>query len=482
MKKTYIIDTNILLDDPGSLHAFDDCNIVIPFIIIEELDRHKDRKDICGANARAVARKLSEYIKTKGNELKTGIELNNGSSLFILSFADLEAYKNKNYEEVIDFQDNKKGDNLIIEFVRKLRLEDNFSDAVLVSRDILLRIKCHALNIPSEDYRRDSAVKKDKEIYTGMVDDVCISDSLVQKLYIDYDNKNMVLALDDLVEDFDENFLVDYDIYPNTYITFKSSSDKKIGPFRFDSKKGGFVKLYEPKITNYVPRNTEQKLALDMLMNPDIVLCSISGKAGSGKTLLSIAAGLEQVSLSQPGRKPIEAAKGKRNKGQKYDSLVITKPVVDVGDQAIGFLPGTLEDKMSHWLLPFMDNIRYLLNKGKKDAESERALQYYFESGIIEMVAITFMRGRSIANSLIIIDECQNINNHEIKTILTRVGEGSKIILLGDLDQIDSLHLDKHTNGLTNVIEKFKNSELSAHISLQKGERSHIATLASDIL
>lgn len=483
MKKTYILDTNILLDDPNSINVFDDCNIVIPFIVIEELDRHKDRKDICGANARSVARKLSEYIRDGGKELINGIELRNNSTLYVFSFADLTYYKESSYDEVFDFQDNKKGDNLIIEFVRKLKYEPKFENAILVTRDILLRIKCNALTIPSEDYKRDAAIKRDETIYTGKVEDVAISDYLVQKIYMDYEDKTTIITVNDLIEDFDENVLTDYQIFPNTYVCFHTSSKKKLGPFRYDAKKDGFVKLLEPKINNYSPRNMEQKIALDMLMNPEIVLCSISGKAGSGKTLLAIAAGLEQVSLSQTGTNSNHSNKQpRRTKTQKYDSLVITKPVIDIGEQAIGFMPGGLEEKMSHWLMPFKDNIRYLLNKGRKDPESERVLQYYFESGTIEMAAITFLRGRSIANSFIIIDECQNINNHEMKTILTRVGENSKIVLLGDLDQIDSLNLDKNTNGLANVIEKFKDSDLSGNIILEKGERSKLATLASEIL
>jgi PhoH-like ATPase len=477
MKKTYILDTNILLDDPNSINVFDDCNIVIPFIVIEEMDRHKDRKDICGANARDIARKISEFIRDKSKELVSGIELKNNSTLYVLSFADLTAYKNFSYDDIIDFQDNKKGDNLIIDFVRKLKYEPKFENAILVSRDILLRIKCNALNIPSEDYKRDAAINRDETIYTGKVENISVSDSLVQKIYIDYEDKNMVISLLDLVEDFDNNVLSDYQIFPNTYVSFSTSSGKKIGPFRYDAKKEGFVKLIEPKITNYTPRNTEQKIALDMLMNPDIVLCSLTGKAGSGKTLLSIAAGLEQVSLTNQG------VKGqRRSKGQKYDTLVVSKPVIDIGNQAIGFLPGTKEEKMDHWIAPIKDNIRYLLNKGKKDQESERILQFYFESGIIELEAITYMRGRSFANAFIIIDETQNCTLHELKTILTRVGENSKIVILGDLDQIDALHLDYFTNGLANAIEKFKTSELSAHVTLEKGERSKIATLASEIL
>lgn len=401
MKKTYILDTNILLDDPNSLHVFDDCNVVIPFIVIEELDRHKDRKDICGANARDVARKISEYIKDKNNELTSGIKLYNNSTLYVLSFADLNTYKSHDFKDIIDFEDNKKGDNLIIDFVRKLSYEPKFKHPVLVTRDVLLRIKCNSLDIPSEDYKRDAAIRRDEKFYTGVARNVPISYELIQTLYHDYDRKELVLSAEELKSQHGESVLRDYCIYPNTYVIFVSEDEKAIGPFRYDSKQNGFVKLLEPKITNYSTRNLEQRMALDMLMNPEVVLCSITGRAGSGKTLLSIASGLEQLNMTMPGTKT-----NKRNRGQKYDSLVITKPVIDIGEQAIGFLPGNLEEKMSNWLLPFKDNLRYLISKGKKDAETERTLQYYFESGLIEVAPITFMRGRSIANAFIIIDEC----------------------------------------------------------------------------
>ena len=219
-------------------------------------------------------------------------------------------------------------------------------------------------------------------------------------------------------------------------------------------------------------RNLEQRLSFDMLMNDNIQLCTMTGTAGTGKTLLSIAAGLEQVN-TEFGRS--------RKGGKRYNSLMVAKPVHAVGKD-IGFLPGTKEEKLDPWLAPIKDNLRYLIGKGKRSIETEKILNDYFESGIIEMEAITYMRGRSVANTFMLIDEVQNINAHELKTIITRVGENTKIILIGDVDQVDNLQVDSVTNGLTIAIEKFKDSKLAGHVTLTKGERSPLASEAANIL
>jgi PhoH-like ATPase len=206
-------------------------------------------------------------------------------------------------------------------------------------------------------------------------------------------------------------------------------------------------------------RNKEQSFALELLMDPDVEVVSLIGQAGSGKTLLAVAAGLEQV----------------LGDDNEYKKLIVSRPIQPLGKD-IGFLPGTLEEKMDPWLMPIKDNLEFLLGNDRD------TVKMYFEKGVIEIEAITYIRGRSITNAFIIIDEAQNLTRHELKTILTRVGEGTKIILTGDIEQIDNIYIDETSNGLTYAVEKFKEYDISGHITLQKGERSKVATLAAKIL
>jgi PhoH-like ATPase len=252
-------------------------------------------------------------------------------------------------------------------------------------------------------------------------------------------------------------------LHPNEFVIMKNDMFNKSALARFSNGMLKSISTYSPcKIEG---RNKEQKIALDLLLNPDIPLVTVVGSAGTGKTLLAIASGLHQVIDTK-----------------RYKSLIVCRPIQPLGKD-IGFLPGTMEEKMEPWVAPIKDNLRYLLTAdGKKSKRSEETMQMLFDNGTIEVEAMTFIRGRSIANAFMIIDEAQNLNAHELKTIITRVGEGTKIVLTGDIEQIDNMYVDSVSNGLTIAIEKFKDSELSGHITLVKGERSALATMASQIL
>jgi PhoH-like ATPase len=252
-------------------------------------------------------------------------------------------------------------------------------------------------------------------------------------------------------------------LFPNQYLMLTSSSNNKktalakfVGP---NQPLARLANLGKKGVFNIKPKNKEQNFALDLLMNPDIPLVSVVGKAGCGKTMLAIAAGLEQTI----------------GVDSKYSRLIVSRPVQPLGKD-IGFLPGTLEEKMSPWLRPIQDNLQFLMGNDKI------TLEMYMQKGVIEVEAITYIRGRSIANAYIIIDEAQNLSMHEIKTIITRAGEGSKVVLTGDIEQIDNVYVDELTNGLTIAAEKFKNSNLAGHVTLLSGERSALASLASKIL
>ena len=507
--KNYVLDTNILLDDPNSLTAFDHCNIILPYIVLEELDKHKDRPDAVGANARTIARKLNELIMESGDGLRDGIELENGSRLKVMTISQVELPSTNVAAKMdnLDYGDRKKGDNIILEFMLKLRENPQYANAVLVTRDTLLRCKSNVLEIAAEDYRKDAAIKKDQELYTGRTT-VEVPDHIYQFLFDSItnlepaeDNKwveQPIVDVDYLSDQLDCDLLTDFPILPNTYVDFVSRSVPQAITLRWDEELDNFCALFTPTIKNYKPKNIEHEIALDMLMNPKIALCSLTGISGCGKSLVALAAAIHQTNMStafafndKRGGSFDKRGSGsgnkvsrpqKKNKDGKFDYIVVTKPVQPVGKD-IGFLPGSKEEKMGPWIAPITDNMKVLLSStGRKDEEADAILASYFELGVIEIEAITYMRGRSISNAFIIIDEAQNCSTHELKTILTHVGENSKIVLTGDLDQIDALHVNYYTSGLTNVIEKFKSKSIAAHITLESGIRSKLATEAATLL
>ena len=312
-----------------------------------------------------------------------------------------------------------------------------------------MRVIADSLGLISEDYETNSIVEDKDKVYEGFAE-VLVDDEFIERFY---DHEEMIL----------EETMVKEKLYPNQFLLLISSSNpKKSAICRFYDHKSPLksinVKEYS-KSWGVVPRNKEQTFAYDLLFDDDIPLVSLIGRAGSGKTLMAIAAGLEQtVGFSE----------------RKYKKIVVSRPVQPMGKD-IGFLPGTMEEKMLPWLMPIHDNLEFILG-------NKNQIKSYFEKGQIEVEAITYIRGRSISNAFIIIDEAQNLTAHEVKTIITRVGENTKIILTGDIEQIDNIYTNETSNGLTYAIEKFKHAELAGHITFRKGERSKIATLASKVL
>jgi len=440
LKNIYVLDTNVFLTDANCLHKYCGADIAIPLKVLDEIDKHKKRQDSVGVHARNIIRKLDEMRKD-GN-LFDGVKINDGkSNLYV-----------KKYDPFClpDDLDLDNPDNQIIATVLSLKKEHkNNVEIVLVSRDINMRVKCDSLGVPCQDYNDDQVVEDIETLYTGL------ENHLVDEQVIDSMYKSEDIFLD-------EN---DVSLVPNQFVMLISNSnEKKTALVKFINYETPLKRVdsFKTGIWGVRPKNKEQNFALDLLTDPDIHLVSIIGKAGSGKTLLALAAGLQQCF-------------GETVNDLNYRRVIVTKPVEPVGKD-IGFLPGTMEDKMMPWLAPIQDNLQNLMGNDKV------TLDMYQEEGKIEVEAMTFIRGRSIANSYIIIDEAQNMTKHEIKTVLTRVGEGTKIVLTGDIEQIDNVYLDQTSNGLTYVIEKFKNQQVAGHITLVKGERSKVATIASKIL
>jgi len=425
-RKTFIVDTSVLLYDKCAIHSFPGNDVVIPLIVLDELDRFKDKPGLLGENARYVNRFLDDLRKV--GSLHEGIPTINDQTIRV----DINAY------DVPGGLDPSTGDNKIIGAAVALKqLIPN--PVVMVTKDINFRIKCDSLSLNAEDYYKDRIVRSTSEIYTGQEEFEVEDPTLINRFF-------------DLgtIETRD----LDYDLHSNQFVTVKCGNQSLIGVNR-----GGRIQHLTNnmgKTVGITPRNKEQKFAIDLLTRDEIKLVTMTGLAGSGKTFLTLMAGLSGI------------------QEKKYDRIVITRSLQTVGKE-IGFLPGDIDDKMSPWLSPILDNFRTAF----KDVT-------YFEmmrqKGQIEVSPLAFIRGRTFNNTFLIVDEAQNSTIHELKTIITRIGENSKVVLLGDTDQIDTPYLDSLSNGLTIIVEKFKDYDIAGHITLMKGERSELATLASQVI
>lgn len=427
-KKTYVLDTNVYLTDADSISSFGNNDILIPLKVLDEIDKHKKRQDSVGVQARSTIRALDTF-RSKGS-LFRGVRIGRGKGIL-----KIRGYNPLCLPDDLELEDS---DNQIIATALSEMEENPNRKVVVVSRDINMRVKCDALRVLTEDYQVEQVVARSDDLYSGMSE---------------------ILVDDQVVEDFYEGkdvFLDQKGFFPNQFVMLVSSSNpKKAALSRFVGEETPIQKVKNVHAWETKARNKEQQYALNLLMDPSIPVVSLIGKAGSGKTLLALAAGLEQTLGNSI-----------------YKKMVVTKPVEPVGKD-IGFLPGTLEEKMMPWLAPIQDNLQFLMGDDKM------TLDLYHEKGQIEVEAMTFIRGRSISNAFIVIDEVQNMTQHEIKTVLTRVGEGTKIVLTGDIEQIDNVYIDATNNGLSYVVERLKEESITGHVTLMKGERSKVATIAA---
>lgn len=425
-RKTFIVDTSVLLYDKSAIHSFPGNDVVIPLIVLDELDRFKDKPGLLGESARYVNRYLDDLRKQ--GSLHDGVLVDNNQTIRV----DIES------RQVPDGLDPSTGDNKIIATAFHLKKKSK-DPVVMVTKDINFRIKCDSLGVYAEDYYKDRIVHNKSEIYTGQVEIEEVDSSLINEFFDEGD-----IEPDDL----------DIELHPNQFVTVKCGNQSMIGVYR----QGKIVPLTNKftKMVGVSPRSKEQKFAVDLLSRDDVSLVTMTGIAGSGKTYLTLMAGLSGI------------------QEKKYERIVITRSMQTVGKE-IGFLPGDIDEKMSPWLSPILDNFRTAF----KDVT-------YFEvmrkNGQIEVSPLSFIRGRTFNNTFLIVDEAQNATIHELKTIITRIGENSKVVLLGDTDQIDTPYLDSLSNGLTIIIEKMKAHNIAGHITLLKGERSELATLASQVL
>jgi PhoH-like ATPase len=435
-KKTYVLDTSVYLTNAECIYAFENNDIHVPLKVFEEIDKHKKRQDAVGAQARKIIR-IWDELRTKGS-IAAGVRIRQGLGLVkAISASGIQP------EDLPQDLDKNVPDHLIIATALKAQRESP-RKVILVSRDINMRVIADAVGLTSEDFQNNQIVDNSESIFEGY-STVLVDDQIIDRFY----EKQSV-------------YLDDETLHPNQYVMLVSNAnEKKTALGRFVSTAMPVRQLLKSqKIWGIKPRNKEQQFLMDALMDPDLQIITIIGKAGSGKTICAIAAGLEQT---------IDESK------QEYTRVIVSRPVQPLGKD-IGFLPGNIEEKMTPWLMPIQDNLQFLMGNDKI------TLDIYMQKGTIEIEALTYIRGRSISNAFIIIDEAQNLTTHELKTIITRVGEGTKIVLTGDVEQIDNVYIDATSNGLTHAVEKLKKFELASHVTLHKGERSRVATFAAQNL
>jgi PhoH-like ATPase len=439
-EKIFVIDTSVIIFDHMSIHNFQEHNIAIPIAVLEELDNFKKGNDSRNFEARSFIRMLDE-IGGADSLLDEWVSLGAKSKGKITVASHLGDIS-MDAEEIFG---EPKNDHKIINSAIKLREAYPKSKVVLVTKDICLRVKAKSLNIFAEDYKTGK-IKDADDLYTGKKTQEDVDDKLIDNLFedkvIEYQDLNIEKP------------------YHNQFFILKSNSKSVLGFYNSHIDK--IERIDKQIICKIKPKNAEQTFAMHALMNPKIQLITLRGMAGTGKTLLAIAAAIEQKRL--------------------YQQIYITRPVIPLGNNDIGFLPGDIKSKMDPYMQPIFDNIKYIKNQYGENDGMTKKINQMIEQEKIAIAPLAYIRGRTLANAFFIVDEAQNLTPHEVKTIISRAGEGTKIVLTGDIHQIDTPYLDAESNGLSYVIDKVKNNALFAHITLEKGERSELANLANDLL
>lgn len=439
-KKIFVLDTNVLLHDYKSIYTFGNNDVVLPIIVLEELDKFKKGNDLINFQAREFVRELD---KISGEELfSDGISLGNGlGKLFIETGKPFSAKLRASFKE-------DKADHKILAVADYYNEKNPNTDVILISKDINLRMKAKSLGITTTDYENDKVANIDELLYSGIKTIQGVENSLISKLYESHDGVSL------------DEFSFEVKPFANQYIILKSSTSSVL--VHYNPFNNVLEKIDKQTIYNIDPRNAEQTFALDALMRPEIQLASITGKAGTGKTLLALAAALAQK--------------------KDFHQIFLARPIVPLSNRDLGFLPGNAKDKITPYMQPLFDNLNFIKRRFGSNKSEVTKIEEMLLSEKLLITPLAYIRGRSLSNIFFIIDEAQNLTPHEVKTIITRAGEGTKIIFTGDVQQIDSPYLDTKSNGLSYLTDKMKGQDIFTHVHLVKGERSYLADLASDIL
>jgi PhoH-like ATPase len=438
-KKVFVLDTNVILHDSSCLFQFKDNDVVIPITVIEELDQFKRGKETINCNAREFLRDLDSLSGAK--LFDGGISIGEGKGRVSIHL-DSEFHDKLKLNFSL-----QKADHHILNTAYHIALRESFDRTVLVTKDVNLRMKAKSIGIKAEDYTSDH-VKNIAEIYRGRRVLENLPTYLIEQLYQAPYETELPAEL------VSEPFL------PNEYLILKNGSMSALGVFDPASQK---IRRIENRLCSGIKaRNAEQAFALDALINRNIPLVSLTGKAGTGKTLVALASAIESKKY--------------------YRQIFLSRPVVPLSNKDIGFLPGDIKSKLDPYMQPLFDNLSVIENRPSVDANRKVQVKEMMDSEKIIITPLAYIRGRSIVKVFFIVDEAQNLTPHEVKTIITRAGEGTKIVFTGDIFQIDHPYLDSQSNGLSYLIERMKGQSLYAHINLEKGERSELSELAISLL
>jgi len=434
--KHFVLDTNVLLHDPRALFSFEDNTVVIPIYVIEEIDNFKKDLSELGRNARQVSRYL-DNLREEGS-LSEGVKLDRGGILRV-------AFSGRQLPSEVKI--DRGMDSKILAVALDERDQHPDTKVTFVTKDTNLRIRADALGLNSENF--DTERTDVSELYSGVAEHT-ISGAEVDAFYRDG-------GID----------LADPYYAPNQFIVIRdehNDSHTALGRFNMESSRALPLTRSRDGVWGVRARNKEQAFALELLLDDSVQLITLVGKAGTGKTLMAIAAGLQQVTE--------EGA---------YQKLLVSRPIFPMGKD-LGYLPGDIEEKLNPWMQPIFDNIEFLMNLTQKDKKAGRGYHELVDLGVVQIEPLTYIRGRSIPNQYMIIDEAQNLTPHEVKTIVTRAGANTKIVLTGDPYQIDHPYVDSTNNGLVSIVNKFRAERIAGHVTLFKGERSELAELAANLL
>ena len=440
--KTFVLDTNVILHDPTCINHFQENNIIIPLSVIEELDHFKRGNQVINLNAREFARTLDSIT---GNEIfNGGVSLGRGKGKVRVVISKGLA------KEIHDvFREDNVDHRVLSAAVEASKSNKVKSKIILISKDVNLRMKAKALGIPAEDYTTDR-VTNVEELYSGKDIVENFDDDVLQKLYqspYEVPAKQILKKLK-------------IEAVPNKYFIMRNTNRSILSVL--DQEKEKFKRIDKDVVYGIKPRNAEQTFAVNALCNSDIPLVTMTGKAGTGKTLLALASALQVR--------------------KNYRQIYIARPIVPLSNKDIGYLPGDVESKLAPYMQPLWDNLKVIQDQFSETDKNYQLINSMIKEEKLVIEPLSYIRGRSLQRIYFIVDEAQNLTPHEIKTIITRAGEGAKVVLTGDIYQIDHPYLDAQSNGLSYLIEHFKGQKLYAHINLEKGERSELAELASNLL
>ena len=437
MKKTFVLDTNVLLHDPRAMFSFEDNNVVIPIYVVEEIDNFKKELSELGRNARQVSRYL-DALRDEGS-LAVGVRLDQGGLLTVATTARTlppEVTTNRGQDSKI----------LAVAADKKDELEGK-EQVIFITKDTNLRIRADAIGIITENFEPERT--EVSELFSGM----SVIDVANHEVDLFYANGRIVPP--------------DPYYAPNEFVLIRDESNPShtaMGRFCTEQECILPISNFKQGVWGVRPRNKEQQFALDLLLDERIKLVTLVGMAGTGKTLLAIAAGLQQVTDEQ-----------------RYQKLLVSRPIFPMG-RDLGYLPGDVEEKLNPWMQPIFDNVEFLMGLTASDKRQGRSYKELMDLGMMQIEPLTYIRGRSIPSQYMIVDEAQNLTPHEVKTIISRAGDGTKIVLTGDPYQIDHPYVDSTNNGLVHVVNRFRSEPIAGHITLSKGERSDLAEIAANLL